>query len=81
MHWRSTLQIGQRKIAFAVAAVSRAEQGKKRGVLRDRQQLTVAPSPAFRREIKGKDADFRHKRVCHNSSPDLNEQKIFLFKM
>src|SRR5688500_220065 len=69
MHRRSALQIGQREIAFAVAAVGRAEQRKKRGVLRQRQQLTVAPSPASRRKIKREYSNFCNKWVCHNFSP------------
>ena len=69
MHRRSALQIGQREIAFAVAAVGRAEQRKKRGVLRQRQQLTVAPSPAFRRKIKRENSNFCNKWVCQYLSP------------
>src|SRR5205823_11735665 len=57
------LQIRQREGALAVAAVCRAEQREESGVLRDRQDLPVAPGPASRREVEGEDADLCDKWV------------------
>src|SRR3954453_13071602 len=65
MHRRATLQVRQRKIALAVAAIEGAEQREQRRVLRDRQQLSIAPLPAFGREVERKNADFGDEGIGH----------------
>jgi hypothetical protein len=66
MHRRITLHVRQSESALAVAAVSGAEQREERGVLGDGQYLPITPSPASGCEIKGKDANFSYKWICHN---------------
>ena len=58
---------GRAKFDLAVAAVGRPEQREERGVLRQRQQLPVAPRPALRREVEREDADLCDKRIGHFS--------------
>src|SRR4051794_8223455 len=65
VHRSTPLQIGQGEVALAVPAIGGAEQREERGVLRERKELTVAPSPASGREIEREDADFSDKGVCH----------------
>src|SRR5271170_7659020 len=50
------LQVRQRKRLNAVAPVGRTEDGKQCLVLGDRQDLTVAERPTFRREAEAKAA-------------------------
>src|SRR6266576_348847 len=64
---RSTLQVRQRKSGLAIPAISRAEQGKERLVLVDRQQLSIAQRPAFRRELETHDSDFAQEGFSHKS--------------
>src|SRR5579872_6771960 len=52
------LKVGQSKGGNAVAAVDRPEQSKKRRVLLDRQDLSVAKRPAKGREVKTEHPDF-----------------------
>ena len=63
----AALHVGQRKSAFAVAAVGRAEQGEQRGILGDGHKLAVAERPAARREVERENADLRDKRIGHGS--------------
>src|ERR1051326_3651932 len=46
-------QIRQREGALAIAAIGRADEVKKRLVLRDGEQLPLAKHPAGRRKIAG----------------------------
>src|SRR5262245_29512998 len=69
MHRRVTLHVGQREVRFAVAAVGVAEQGEKRRVLRERENLAVAEGPALGREVEGEDANLSDKWVGHRFSP------------
>jgi hypothetical protein len=54
-------QVGEGEVRLAVAAVGRAEQREERGVLRDRQDLSVAEGPALRGEVVGNEADLTEK--------------------
>src|SRR3569833_1544993 len=68
MHRRIALHVRQREVGLAVSAVGRAEQRKKRGVLRQRQNLSVAKGPTHRCEIEWKNPDFSDKRI-HEFAP------------
>src|SRR5882762_2897033 len=59
VHRSAALQVGQREGRLAVAAVGGTQQREERGVLREGQELPVAPRPTFRREVEREDADFR----------------------
>jgi hypothetical protein len=63
-----TLEVGQREIARAVAAVLGAEQREQRGVLRDGQNLPLAKCPADWREVECKQSNFGDKWV-HRDAP------------
>src|SRR3954463_2596078 len=65
VHRSASLQVGQGEVALAVSAIRGAEQREERGVLRERQELAIAPRPALGCEVEGEDADFSNKRVCH----------------
>src|SRR3954468_20174182 len=65
VHRSTPLQVRQGEIALAISAIGGAEQREERGVLREWQELAVAPGPALRREVEGEDADFSDKRICH----------------
>src|SRR4051812_28073543 len=65
MHRRATLQVRQRKVRLAVAAVGGAEQREQRRVLREGQELAVAPRPPLGREIEREDADLGNKGIGH----------------
>jgi hypothetical protein len=65
----AALEVGQREVRLAVAAVRGAEEGEQGGVLRQRQELPVAPGPALGGEVEGEDADFRDERIGHGSAP------------
>src|SRR6185369_2935456 len=67
MHGGASLQVGQGKSGFAVAAIRGPEQGKERGVLRDRHELSVTPCPAFGGEVERKNPNFSDKRIGHKS--------------
>jgi hypothetical protein len=51
------LQVGKSKIGLAVAAISGSEQRKQRLILVDGQELSIALSPTFRREIETEEPD------------------------
>jgi hypothetical protein len=68
MHRRTALQVRQREVALAIAAVGGAQQREERRVLRDRQQLAIALGPALGREVEREDADFRNERIGHDRS-------------
>ena len=57
MHRGATLKVGQREVRLAVAAVGGSQQREQGGVLRQGQQLPVAPGPTTRREVERKYAD------------------------
>src|SRR6478609_1477830 len=63
MHRSVALHVGKGEIRLAVAAVGRAEQREKSGVLRKRQDLTVAERPPFGGEVEGEDADFSNEWI------------------
>src|SRR6266536_1596641 len=63
MHRRITLHIRQGKVAFAVASISRSEKREQGRILTERQYLTIAKGPAFRRKVKWKNANFSYKWV------------------
>ena len=65
MHRHASLQIGQREVGLAVAAIGRAQQREQRLVLVDRHQLTVAERPTLGRKIEGHDLDLGEKRLGH----------------
>ncbi|KNX68149.1 hypothetical protein KO06_14530, partial [Listeria monocytogenes] len=65
LHRRIALHVGQREVAPAVAAVSGAEQGEQRGVLRDRHQLAVAEGPSLGRKIEREYADLGQEWIRH----------------
>ena len=67
LHRRPALEVGQGEVALAVAAVGGAQQREQRGVLRDRQQLAVAPGPAPRREVERENSDFSDKWISHGT--------------
>ena len=73
---RAPLQIRQRKVALAVAAVGGPEQREQRRVLRDRQELAVAERPALRGEVERKDANLGNERIGHGFSPHVGLGKI-----
>jgi CheY-like chemotaxis protein len=66
-HSRS--QVRQSEGGDTVAAECRAEQGKQRLVLLDRQDLAGAGRPASRRKIEREHADLADIRLSHRSSP------------
>lgn len=66
MHRHSTLKVGQRKRALAVASISGAKQRKQRGILADGQYLAVTKSPALGRKTKGKNSDLGYKGIGHD---------------
>jgi hypothetical protein len=65
MHGSTSLQAGQGKSAFAIAAVVSTQQGKQGGVLRNRHKLAIAEGPALGGEGEGKDPDFGNKWLGH----------------
>ena len=65
VHGSRPLQVGEREIRLAIAAISCAEQREESGVLRERQELTVAPCPALGCEIERKDTNFRYEWISH----------------
>src|SRR5437016_6305927 len=67
MHWCATLQIGQGEGGLSIAAIGGAKQREQRGVLRDRQNLSVTGCPPGRREVEAKDADLGNKWVRHSA--------------
>src|SRR5581483_11069947 len=58
MHWDLALQIRQGEVRRAIASEIRAEQGKQRCILLDREQLAVAGRPIHRSEGKTETANF-----------------------
>src|SRR5258708_34220129 len=66
MHGGAALEVGQREIGGAVAAVIRTDQREKSGVLRNGQELPVAKRPAPGREISREHSDFRNIWIGHN---------------
>jgi hypothetical protein len=69
MHRRIALHIGQRESALTIAAIDRAEQREESGVLRNRHQLPVTPSPTLRWKVEWEDSNFSDKWICHDGSP------------
>src|SRR5688572_16349240 len=65
MHRCSAFQVGQGEGGLAVAAVGRAQQREQRRVLRQRQQLAVAPRPPLWREVEREYADLGNEWVGH----------------
>ncbi len=63
--WGAALQIRQRKVGFAIAAVGGTQQRKEGRILRERQQLAVTPRPAFGRKVEWENANFGYKWICH----------------
>ena len=61
----NALQVRQGKSAAPVAAVCGAEQRKKRGVLTDWEELTVAQCPTDRGKVAAKNANFTYELVGH----------------
>src|SRR5690349_7227415 len=76
MHWRTPLQVRQRKVRFTIPTISGAEQRKQRRILAERQQLSVTPSPAFRCKVEGKDSDFSDKWISHVNLLKLKQNCI-----
>ncbi len=54
----TTLQVGQREVAPAIAAVDRPEEREQSGVLTKGQQLAIAEGPALGREVAREDSNF-----------------------
>src|SRR5262249_48708765 len=69
MDWHTPLKIGQTKVHTPITAVRRAQEREQGLVLIDRQQLTIAQSPTFRRKTEAHDADFGKKRFSHFGHP------------
>src|ERR1044072_3252015 len=67
MHRRAALQIWQREVGLAIAAVVGPEEREEGRVLHYRHELAIAPGPAFRREVEWKNPDFSDERVCHKT--------------
>jgi hypothetical protein len=65
MHGHTSLQIWQGEIRRAIAAVRRAQQREQRLVLVYRKELAIAQRPTPWRKTKGKQPDFREKRLGH----------------
>src|SRR5207247_10098661 len=65
VHGRAALQIRQREVALAVAAIGRAEQGKQCGILAQGQELPITECPTFWREVEREDTDFSNKWVSN----------------
>src|ERR1700704_5136930 len=63
VHRGVPLHVRECKVRFTVAAVGSAKQREKRGVLRNRQELTVAKRPSFGRKIERENADFSNKWI------------------
>ena len=57
VHGCSTAQIWQGKRGLPITAVGRAKQGKQCVILRYRQQLTLAKSPACRGKVARKNSN------------------------
>ncbi len=69
VHRTPASEIRKSEIRLSVAAIGRAQQRKQRLILVDGQELPVAESPAFRREVERKQPDFRQKRLSHMQRP------------
>jgi hypothetical protein len=66
VHRGGALEVRQREVALAVAAVVRPQKREQGGVLRDRHKLPVALRPTRGREIEAEDTDLGDKRICHD---------------
>src|SRR4051794_31547367 len=63
MHRDIPLHIWERKIALAVPTIGGTEQGEERGVLTNRQNLTVTECPAFGCKVERKNSYFSNEWV------------------
>src|SRR5687768_15771926 len=71
MIWNPPSQIGQRKIRLPVPSIGCSQQREQSLVLINWQQLPVAESPTFRREVEAKDPDFGQKRFRHRCDSSI----------
>jgi hypothetical protein len=63
LHGRGALEVGQREVALAVAAVYGTEKGKQRRVLANRQELAIAQGPALGGKVSREDSDFSYEWI------------------
>src|SRR4051812_29021164 len=63
---RSPAKIRESESGLPIAAERCAQKREQRLILIDRQELSVAHGPAFRRKIKTNESDFRKKRFSHS---------------
>jgi hypothetical protein len=71
MHWNAAPQIGQAERCPAVAAIRGAQNGEKRRILVDGQQLAIAKSIATGSKVAGEYLDFSYERFRHDLPPVL----------
>src|SRR5690348_12448101 len=69
MDWDTTLQIGQGKSCFPIAAIGRAQQRKEGLVLAGHQELAIAESPAFGGKVEGGNPNFSQEWIRHACFP------------
>src|SRR5438105_9038713 len=62
-------QVWQREVYTPIAPESRAEKREERLILVDRQELSVAHRPTFRREAEAHDSDFGKEWFSHGKLP------------
>ena len=67
VHGSATLQVGKSKVGFPIPPVGGPQEREQRCVLAEREELPIAPGPTPGSKVKGKNPDFRDKRVGHNS--------------
>src|SRR5215208_1102726 len=65
VHRSTSLEVGQSEVALAIPTIGGPEQREERGVLRERQELAVAPGPALGCEVEWKNPDLSDERIGH----------------
>jgi hypothetical protein len=64
---RATPQVGQSEVDAPVAAEGRAEEGEKRLILVDGEELAVTLRPALWGKVEAEDSYLSKERFCHVS--------------